>query len=248
MEGSASRVLGSARVSRAGGGVPPSQPFAAGATYSKRRLPHFELPWAIYAITISTVKRRFLSPPVRTIVLNAFRHFHDSRYDLLAVAVLSDHVHALLRPRPKGDDPEGNPVFWSLGELLQSIKSFSAHAINKSEGKTGSVWEKERFDRYVRSDRDLEEKFHYILRNPWDAKLVGPNEEYPWVWTPENEWYPSPGSSSPRDASTSTRDARATRMENRLLPGSQGSRPNTGDLDQEEERGSRFGERQPAIR
>ncbi len=200
-----SATPGSARVSRAGEGVPPSRTStpAPGARYAKRRLPHFELPWAIYAVTISTQQRRLLSPKARTIVLDAFRHFHDQRYDLLAVTVLPDHLHALLRPRPKADDAEGNPIFWSLGELLQSIKSFTAHEINKAEGTTGSIWEKERFDRYVRSDRDLEEKFQYILRNAWEAKLVGLDENYPWVWTPEE-------SSSSRDATTSTRDARAT--------------------------------------
>jgi alanyl-tRNA synthetase len=33
----------------------------------------------------------------------------------------------------------------------------------------------------------LEEKFHYVSRNPWDAGLVQPNEPWPWVWTPEYE-------------------------------------------------------------
>src|SRR5438874_12337553 len=158
---------GSARVSRAGEGVSPARTSAPGARYAKRRLPHFELPWAIYAITLSTVGRRLLSPAARTIVLDAFRHFHGTRYDLLAVSVLPDHVHALIRPSPKANDARGDPIFWSLGELLQSIKSFAAHAINKTEGRMGPVWERERFDRYVRSERDLEEKFQYILRNPW---------------------------------------------------------------------------------
>ncbi|MEO7166228.1 MAG: alanine--tRNA ligase [Chthoniobacterales bacterium] len=201
---------GSAAVPAAGEGVPPSRTSAPGAAYAKRRLPHFELPWAIYALTITTAHRRPLSPAARTIVLDAFRHFHNDRYDLLAVSVLPDYVHALLRPRPKGDDEKGEPIFWSLGELMQPIKSFSAHAINKAEGKSGAVWDTERFDRYVRSDRDLEEKFQYILRNPWDAKIVAPNEVYPWVWTPEDEVGSGEESSSRRDAATSTRDARAT--------------------------------------
>jgi putative transposase len=248
MEGSAINALGSAPVSGAGGGVPPPRTYAPGATYSKRRLPHFELPWAIYALTISTVGRRCLSAGARTIVLDSFRHFHDSRYDLLAIAVLPDHVHALLRPRPKENDANGDPIFWSLGELLQSIKSFSAHAINKAEGKTGPVWEKERFDRYVRSDRDLEEKFRYILRNPWDAKLLAPNEAYPWVWTPDDELRLPRESSSPRDASTSTRDACATRKENTSPPGSEQSRPTEDKSDQQVERGSRFSDCYPASR
>ena len=64
---------------------------------------------------------------------------------------------------------------WSSGrlkELLHSIKSYSAHAINKAERERGVVWEKERFDRYIRSEPDLIEKFNYILRSPWDSGLA----------------------------------------------------------------------------
>jgi len=210
MENAQTHSLGSARVSRAGEGVPPSRTSSGpGARYAKRRLPHFELPWAIYAITLSAAARRKLSPSDRTIVLDAFRHFHGSRYDLIAACVMPDHVHALIRPAPKKDDAQGNPVFWSLSELLQSIKSFTAHEINKTHGTTGSIWEKERFDRYVRSDRDLEEKFHYILRNPWDSGVARQDQDYLWVWTPEDD-FRGEGSSSRPESATSTRDARAT--------------------------------------
>src|SRR5207249_2511541 len=51
-------------------------PQSNGARYTKRHLPHFERPWSIYAITISTRQRRRLSPASRTIALNALRHFH----------------------------------------------------------------------------------------------------------------------------------------------------------------------------
>ena len=204
---------GSARVSRVGDGVAPSRTssdteLTAGVRYSHRRLPHFEKPWAIYAATIGTKSRRCLSPKARTIVLDSLRHFHDKRYELFAVCVMPDHVHLLMQPWPKENDDEGNVVFWPLSELLQSIKSFSAHEINKLEGKSGAVWEKERFDRYVRSDRDLEEKFQYIVRNPWDSDVVGQNEDYPWIWTQEDEYRKE--SSSRRGGVTSTRGACAT--------------------------------------
>jgi RecG-like helicase/REP element-mobilizing transposase RayT len=206
---------GSARVSRAGDGVTPSRTFVGaeltgGANYSRRRLPHFEKPWAIYAVTIGTKARRCLSPKARTIVLDALRNFHEKRYELFAACVMPDHVHFLVQPWPKENDDEGNVLFWSLRELLHALKSFSAHEINKVECKTGAIWEKERFDRYVRSDCDLEEKFHYILRNPWDVGVANQNEEYPWVWTREDE-YPKE-SSLRRDAATSTRDACATQI------------------------------------
>jgi RecG-like helicase/REP element-mobilizing transposase RayT len=211
--GSTGSGLGSVRVSRAGDGVAPSRTSAdtngtIGARYSQRRLPHFEKPWAIYAVTIGTKSRRRLSSKGRTIVLDALRHFHNQRYELFAVCVIPDHVHFLIQPWAKENDDEGNVVFWPLSQLLQSVKSFSTHEINKIEDKRGAIWEKEHFDRYVRSDRDLQEKFYYILRNPWDAGVAGQNEDYPWVWTQEDE---SPNeSSSRRDNATSTRDACAT--------------------------------------
>ena len=201
---------GSARVSRAGDGVAPSRTLVdrqcePGAQYSRRRLPHFERPWAIYAVTIATNKDRCLSPNARTIVLESLRHFHNRRYEMFAACVMPDHVHLLIQPWPKDDDDKGNTAFWPLSELLHSIKSFSAHELNEIENKSGSVWEKERFDRYVRSDRDLKEKFHHILRNPWDSGVAKQNEDYLWVWTQDDELRNE--SSFRRDAETSTRDA-----------------------------------------
>ena len=206
-------IRGSARVSHAGDSVPLSRTSLdaeqmRGARYSHRRLPYFEKPWAIYAVTIGTKSGHCLSPKARTIVLDSLRHFRDKRYELFAVCVMPDHVHLLMQPWPKENNERGNVVFWPLSELLRSIKSFSAHEINKLEGKSGAVWEKERFDRYVRSDRDLEEKFQYIVRNPWDSEVVGQNEDYPWIWTQEDEYRKE--SSSRRDGVTSTRDACAT--------------------------------------
>src|SRR5438034_4936727 len=89
---------------------------------------------------------------------------------------------------------------------MRSLKSFTAREINRAERKTGTVWEKETFDRYIRSDRDLAEKFHYILRNPWDAGVAKQNEEYPWIWTEEDEMRAS-RSPSPQNAATSTLQA-----------------------------------------
>jgi len=203
--------LGSARLQRAGNGILRSRTFLGyestpGAHYSRGRLPHFEKPWAIYAVTITTAHRRSLSPQARTIVLNAFRHFHNTRYELFAICVMPDHVYALFQPWPKNQASHEKTRFWSLTQLMRSLKSFTAREINRAERKTGPVWEKETFDRYIRSDRDLAEKFHYILRNPWDAGVAKQNEEYPWIWTAEDEMRLS-GSPSSQNAATTTLQA-----------------------------------------
>jgi RecG-like helicase/REP element-mobilizing transposase RayT len=209
-------TLGNACLQRAGDGIFPSRTYlepqsTPGAQYSHRRLPHFEKPWAIYAVTIATRHRRCLSPQARTVVLNAWRDFHGARYELFALCVMPDHVHALFQPWPKNESSPEKTRFWSLTELMRSLKSFSAREINRTEGKVGAVWEKETFDRYIRSDRDLEEKFHYILRNPWDAGVARQNQDYPWIWTPQDEM-PILRGSSPQNAATSTLQACAPRI------------------------------------
>jgi alanyl-tRNA synthetase len=55
----------------------------------------------------------------------------------------------------------------------------------------------------MRGDGDLEEKFSYICRNPWDSGVVLLSENYPWLWTPDEK------GSAARDARQGDRDGRA---------------------------------------
>jgi alanyl-tRNA synthetase/REP element-mobilizing transposase RayT len=155
---------------------------AEGARYSKRDLPHFERPWGKYSITFRTQDHLELPDSSRQAVLDAILHFHGSRYILFAAVVMPDHVHLLIEPKPKEYDAEGHPIFWSLGELMHSIKSFTAKVINQHLGRSGAVWQKESYDHLIRSDADLGEKFDYIVTNPQRSGLteIAP---YPFVWS-----------------------------------------------------------------
>jgi putative transposase len=180
----ASSFQGSARASRAIAGASPAIPETI--NYSKRRLPHFERAWGKYAVALSTHERRHLMPGERDLVLQSILYGYDhNQYELYVGCVMPDHVHLLFEPQIKDQDAQGRTTFWSLAEILQGIKSSSAHRINKCRGAKGPVWEKESFDRLIRSEADLHEKFRYICRNPWDAGAVGPTEDYPWLWTQE---------------------------------------------------------------
>lgn len=54
-------------------------------------------------------------------------------------------------------------------QLLHSIKSYTAHAINAMLGTQGTVWQRESYDHIV---RDLEQRFQdYIHANPSKAGL-----------------------------------------------------------------------------
>ncbi len=187
-EAEAAKLPGSALDSRADFGDSPKSPLpiALGAIYSKRNLPHFERPWGKYAVTFSTFQRCTLTDAERDIVLNCVLFpFENGKYHLYAASVMPDHVDLLFEPQVKENDVTGAPIFYLLTELLQSIKSVSAHEINKLRGTTGPVWDQESFDRLIQSDADLQEKFMYICRNPWDAGVVRDTEDYRWLWTGE---------------------------------------------------------------
>src|SRR5881275_1815753 len=193
------RILGSAgaspAVSRASRDT-ISVTKAPGRAYHRRRLPHFERPWAKYAVTFTTREHRKLSAAERDIALQTVLHDAGRKYELYAACVMPDHVHVLLEPRIHTDDPDGKPVFYALSDILQTLKSVSSHRINKLAGVKGQrIWENESFDRLIRSERDLEEKFHYICRNPWDAGAAEADEDYAWLWTPQ----PAPVSREARD-------------------------------------------------
>jgi REP element-mobilizing transposase RayT len=195
--------------------------------YARRRLPHFKKPWTIYAITV---------PEARTIVLNALRDFHLDRYELFAACVMPDHLHCLFQPWPKEIGAEEGPIFWSISELTHSLKSFTAHEINKLQRSTGQVWEEEVFDRYIRAESDLRGKFRYILRNPWTSKVVPAGEKHQRIWMQEDELdkaqhlngsgsTPVPGvdedvspSPTPRDKSSFRRDAETHARDGRAPP------------------------------
>jgi len=198
-----SRNLGSARASRAGFGAPAE--ITTGASYSKRRLPHFDRPWGKYAVTFSTRERRQLTLVERDIVLQSALYGQEhGQYELYVACVMPDHVHLLFEPQVKNQDSTDATIFWSWSEILQAIKSSTAHRINKAAGTTGPIWEKESFDRLIRSEADLQEKFEYICRNPWDSGIAQQAEDYPWLWTPDR----------------SSAGAPKTAREARALPGS----------------------------
>ncbi|MCO5051843.1 MAG: alanine--tRNA ligase-related protein [Verrucomicrobiae bacterium] len=166
------------------GNLPDGVP---GATYTKRNLPHFEKPWAIYAVNFQTHGGRELTSAARDIAFDCILHWRESRYRLIATCVMPDHVHLIIQPGIKERATTGEPIFWSLTEILHSIKSFSAKEINKLDNTSGTLWQAERFDRYLRSDAELQEKFHYICKNPWTAKIVDERTPYRWLWTQDIE-------------------------------------------------------------
>ena len=66
---------------------------------------------------------------------------------------------------------------------MKTLKSTTAHRINKALGRHGRVWQDESFDHVLRSDESLEEKVGYVIANPIRAGLVTTADEYKWLWS-----------------------------------------------------------------
>ena len=139
---------------------------------TRRNLPHWQMGGATYFITFRT-KDLELSAEARRMVIDACRHFDAKRYTLWAVVAMPDHVHLLLQPK------EVEPgQWWPLATLLNSIKGFSARQINDLLGRQGPVWLDERFDRVVRDEAELMEKWNYIRMNPVKKGLCKRPEDW----------------------------------------------------------------------
>ncbi len=93
-----------------------------------------------------------------SIVHDVLRQEEGCLYDLEAWAIMPNHVHVLFHLR------EG-----SLSGLLQQWKGVSAHRINQAEGRRGTLWQKESWDRIVRSPAHLIRVRRYVLGNPGAA-------------------------------------------------------------------------------
>ncbi|MGC1341212.1 MAG: transposase [Candidatus Binataceae bacterium] len=100
-------------------------------------------------------------------------HFEGQRYHLIAFVVLNDHVHAMIRPI--GD--------WRLEDIVHTLRSYSAHEIARGRG-GGRIWQDEYLDRVVRDENEMNEKFVYILNNPF--KRWPEIDSYEWVWSPQD--------------------------------------------------------------
>ncbi len=105
---------------------------------------------------------------IADLVERALLHFDGERYRLLAWVVMPNHVHVLVQP--------GVP----LAELLHTWKSFTGKAVNRLLGDTGTIWQPDYFDRFIRDELHLAAAIAYLENNPVKAGLCLKAEQWRW--------------------------------------------------------------------
>ena len=84
--------------------------------------------------------------------------------------LMPDHVHFFARPSRNA---------MPMATWLKMWKSVSARGIAREHGGSGAVWQRDYFDRYLRSGENYGEKWSYVARNPVRAGLVVTPEDWP---------------------------------------------------------------------
>ena len=145
----------------------------------RRHLPHYQRDYKAIFVTFSTHHRWILPAEARTITLQACLWGNGKRFTLHGVVIMPDHTHLVFTPWYDGRG------FYSIAEIMQGIKSVSAHRINRALNRVGQIWQHESFDHVLRREESIETKVQYISENPVRAGLVNHPQEYRWLWSPE---------------------------------------------------------------
>lgn len=113
-------------------------------------------------------------PKIAEIVAAALQFHAGLRFENQAWCVMPNHVHAVLCPL--GD--------WTLSQILQGWKGYTARKANLLLGRTGSpFWQVESFDHCNRDEEDRRRCCQYTIMNPVRAGLCARPEE--WRWSSE---------------------------------------------------------------
>lgn len=107
-------------------------------------------------------------PECAGIVQSQLLDGHGRSYRLIEWCIMPNHVHVMIKVN----------VGFGLSRIVQHWKGRSALEINRLLNRSGSIWQREYHDRFV---RDLDHYYDcraYIRNNPVKARLCGSPEEW----------------------------------------------------------------------
>jgi putative transposase len=115
-------------------------------------------------------------PAVAQRMENILLHDDNRRCRLLAWVIMPNHVHVLVE-------------IWNtpMSKLVHSWKKLATNFVNARLDRTGSWWQEDYFDRYMRDEAHFLKTVHYIEWNPVKAGLV--KETKQWLWS-SAKWRP----------------------------------------------------------
>ncbi len=121
-------------------------------------------------------------------------HYHaDKLFRLWSYIIMSNHVHVLLQPMLVGQatlpvalqatktNLENNAVYAPISRITHALKSYTANVANKILQRSGTFWQDESYDHWVREEKEFWRIVEYIEMNAVKAKLC--DEPKTWRWS-----------------------------------------------------------------
>jgi putative transposase len=93
------------------------------------------------------------------------------QWKVLAAVLMPDHLHVIIAPT---EDREAR-----VGDFSAAVKRWMRKEIQK-DGKLDWQWQPGCFDRLLRSDESLQDKWLYVEENPVRAGLVKQFKDWPY--------------------------------------------------------------------
>jgi putative transposase len=126
---------------------------------------------------------------VAKIVYDSLVFRNGKEYELFAFCIMSNHVHVLFKPilterSLTSVQAAHSTKLYSehppLGNIMQSLKGYTARKANLVLKRTGPFWDAESYDHQVRNDDEFYRIKRYILNNPVKAGLVCDWRDWRW--------------------------------------------------------------------
>ncbi len=112
----------------------------------------------------NSVKLNFLSiPEIAEICKQSIRFFDGKAIRVICYCIMPTHIHLVFELISNEK---------SVGDIMASIKKYSARKANEFLKRKGTFWQSESFDRLIRDERELYFVIKYVLLNPVSAGLV----------------------------------------------------------------------------
>lgn len=135
------------------------------------RLPHWRADDVSYYVTFR--HRRELDEAERRALMKYLIRPEGRRWDLVILCILPAQTELIFSVR---QDRTGEP--YELSDIVEAAKRRAGNLIAKNTGERFPPFYSESFDRIIRDEVELEERWNAILQSPVDAELAEDPEEY----------------------------------------------------------------------
>lgn len=136
------------------------------------RLPHWRADDVRYYVTFKS--RRDLTPDECTLLMRHLMKSEGRKWDLLILCVLPSQTDLIFSVREK---TEGQA--FELSDIVEKAKTKVGKLIVKKTDERWPPFYNESYDRIIRDDAELEERWQSIFDSPVTHELVEDSEDWP---------------------------------------------------------------------